>query len=66
MQHITTELAAQRLGIRAQTLRAALSRQGHYFGLRPVKMPNRLLLWPVDAIDRLTHGRPTSEGEAAQ
>jgi hypothetical protein len=54
---INTQAAADRLGIRPQTLRAAICRQGHYFGLRPIKMPNRLLLWPADGVDRLTQGQ---------
>jgi hypothetical protein len=53
MQTLNTEAAAERLGIKPQTLRAALCRQGHYCGLVPVKMPSRLLLWPADAIERL-------------
>ena len=56
----TTEELARRLGLRPQTLRAALCRNGHYFGLRPVKLPNGRLLWPADAFDKLT------SGEAAQ
>jgi len=53
---LTTEALAIRLGIRPQTLRAALCRNGHYYGLRPVKCPNRFLLWPADAVARLTAG----------
>lgn len=52
----STEQAAAALHIRAQTLRAALCRSGHYFGVRPVKSPNRFLLWPADQIDRLVTG----------
>ena len=53
---LSTEQAAAALHIRPQTLRAALCRDGHYFGIRPVKLPNRLLAWPADAIDRLLNG----------
>jgi hypothetical protein len=56
--HLTTEALAEALGIKAQTLRANLCRNGHYFGIRPVKTPNRFLLWPADAVERLTTGRP--------
>lgn len=52
--HLSTETLAQSLGIKPQTLRAALCRNGHYYGIRPVKLPNRLLLWPADALERLT------------
>lgn len=51
--HFSTEQLAERLGIKAQTLRAALCRAGHYYGIRPVKLPNRMLRWPADAVERL-------------
>ncbi len=49
----TSESLAASLGISAQTLRAALSRDGSYFGLRPDKLPNGRLDWPDDAKERL-------------
>lgn len=52
----TTEELAARLGLRPQTLRAALCRNGNYFGLRPVKLPNGRLLWPADSFEKLTGG----------
>jgi hypothetical protein len=51
---LTTEALAARLGIKPQTLRANLCRNGHYFGLKPIKTPNRFLLWPADAVELLT------------
>jgi hypothetical protein len=51
--HLSTEEFARRLCIRAQTARAALCRQGHYYGIKPIKGPNGRLLWPADAVDRL-------------
>jgi hypothetical protein len=32
--------------------------KGEYFGIRPVKMPNRMLRWPADLVDRLARGEP--------
>lgn len=58
----TTEALATELGLQPQTLRAALCRNGHYFGLRPVKLPNRRLMWPADAMQRLT-GNVATGGE---
>ena len=52
----STEQAAAALHIKPPTLRAALCRDGHYFGVRPVKLPNRMLAWPREAIERLTAG----------
>ena len=53
---LDTAEAANRLRIRPQTLRRALCLQGHYFGLRPTKMPNGRLLWDAADLDRLTAG----------
>lgn len=54
--HLSTEALAAELRIKPQTLRAALCRDGHYYGVRPIKMPNRLLLWPADSLAQLTKG----------
>jgi len=54
---ISTEELADQLRLKPQSLRAALCRDGHYFGLRPRKMPNGRLLWPADAVERLTSPR---------
>lgn len=54
---ISTEELAGLLRLKAQSLRAALCRDGHYFGLRPRKLPNGRLLWPADAVERLTSPR---------
>lgn len=51
---ITTEQLAGQLHLKPQSLRAALSRDGHYFGLHPRKLPNGRLLWPDDALKKLT------------
>ena len=53
---LSTEQAAAALHVKPQTLRAALCRDGVYFGVRPVKLPNRLLAWPADQIDALARG----------
>lgn len=51
---ITTETLAERLALRPQTLRASLCRHGHYYGLKPHKLPNGRLLWPDDSVAQLT------------
>lgn len=53
---ITTEEMASLLRIVPQTARAALCRNGHYLGLKPVKLPNGKLLWDAAAVERLTAG----------
>lgn len=57
----TTESLAASLGMKPQSIRARVCRTGHYFGLRPKKLPNGRLLWPVDAIARLTAGLPVAD-----
>jgi len=52
----STERAARELHVQPQTLRAALCRDGHYFGIRPVKLPNRMLAWPAEAVERVLRG----------
>lgn len=56
LRTLSTEEAAAALHIRPQTLRAAVCRCGHYFGVRPVKLPNRMLAWPADQIENLIRG----------
>lgn len=53
---ITTEEMAGLLRIFPQTARAGLCRNGHYLGMRPVKLPNGKLLWDAAAVERLTSG----------
>ncbi len=59
LRTLSTEQAAAALHVRPQTLRAALCRDGHYCGIRPVKLPNRMLAWPADQIDALLTGGRT-------
>jgi len=56
LRNYSTEEAASLLKIRPQTLRAALCRNGHYYGVSPVKLKNRMLAWPADAIEHLLNG----------
>jgi hypothetical protein len=53
---ITTEQVARLLGVTPGTVRRGLCVNGHYLGLRPVKLPNRRLLWPGDALLRVMTG----------
>ncbi len=50
---LTTHQLADALGIQAASIRAHVSRHGAYYGIKPMKAPNRRLLWPADAINRL-------------
>jgi len=61
---LTTEDFAACTGHKPQTLRAALCKQGHWCGVVPTKLPNRRLLWPADAVDRLIK-TPSTDTEVA-
>lgn len=62
---LTTEALAEGTGHKSQTLRAAYCKNGHWCGIRPAKLPNGRLLWPADAIARLTAGTAPQQAEAA-
>lgn len=55
-RNYSTEEAAAVLKVRPQTLRAALCRDGAYFGVRPQKARNRFLLWDAAAVEALAAG----------
>lgn len=61
---LSTEEAAARLKVKPQTLRAAICRNSHYMGARPLKSANRFLLWDADEIERLALGQAIQPEEA--
>lgn len=52
-QHLNTSEAAKVFRIQPTTLRTAVWRDGAYYGITPIKMPNGRLLWPADAVHAL-------------
>lgn len=52
-KYLSTAEAADLWKVQPQTLRAAICRDGHYFGIRPIKAKNRFLLWPENEVNRL-------------
>lgn len=48
----TEAFAAQHL-VEPQSVRKQYSLHGSYHGVRPIRLPNRRLLWPADTIARL-------------
>lgn len=46
----STEEFAREIGIKAASVRKRLSATGSYYGVRPVKLANRRLRWPVNAL----------------
>jgi hypothetical protein len=43
--YLTTRELAELLRVEAATIRRGLCVNGHYMGLKPLKLPNRRLLW---------------------
>lgn len=62
---LSTEEAAARLKVKPQTLRAAICRNSHYLGARPIKSANRFLLWDAAEIERLAQGQTIQAREEA-
>jgi hypothetical protein len=50
---MNTEQLAERLGIKAQSIRSRYCRTGSYFGVVPDHFPNGRLDWPNDADQQL-------------
>jgi hypothetical protein len=51
--NLSTSEFAQRNLVKPQTVRKQHSATGSYFGVRPVVLPNRKLLWPDNSIQQL-------------
>lgn len=53
MQTLTTKDLARSLGVQSETIRRGLCTNGHYMGLKPIKLPNRRLVWREEDLRRL-------------
>lgn len=52
-KYLSTNEAAKAFRVQPATLRTAVWRDGAYYGITPVKMPNRRLLWPANDVSAL-------------
>ncbi|MGW8157401.1 MAG: monooxygenase [Desulfoprunum sp.] len=52
-QYISTNDIAARFGVKGDTVRRNLCTQGHFLGLKPLKLPNGRLLWPAVSPDQI-------------
>ncbi|QDH60980.1 DNA-binding protein [Pandoraea pnomenusa] len=55
-RRITTAELAQALSQKPQSIRKRYAETGSYYGVRPVKLASRRLLWPADSIQKLISG----------
>lgn len=53
-RNLTTDELAAQLGLNPQSIRKRYSQTGSYFQLRPIKLANRRLLWPANALEHLS------------
>jgi hypothetical protein len=60
-QYISTAKLAEQLDRRPASIITALWRNGHFYGIKPVKLPGdkkgARLLWPADAVARIATGK---------
>lgn len=54
--YLTTETMADTMDIQPQSIRKRLSQTGSYYGLKPVKLPNRRLMWKAAAVSKFLRG----------
>lgn len=50
--YFTTEAMADKIKLQPQTIRKRLSQTGSYYGLKPVRLPNRRLMWKADSVTK--------------
>jgi len=55
-QYGTTRKLAAIYGVEVDTIRRNLCTKGHFLGLKPIKLPNTRLLWPLVTPDELVKG----------
>lgn len=53
MEQLNTKELAPLFRVEPATIRRAYCVDGHYLGLKPVKLPNKRLLWPKAEAMRL-------------
>lgn len=56
-QYLSTFEFALLFRMRPESARQALCDKGHVNGIRPIKLPNRRLLWPSDEVFALLEAR---------
>lgn len=60
-EHLSTEEIAAVLAVEPQSVRKRYSETGSYHGVRPTKLPNRRLLWPIEGVRQLLNGRTANK-----
>ncbi|MEW1782432.1 hypothetical protein AB0305_09530 [Arthrobacter sp. NPDC080086] len=63
--HLSTGEFANVLAVEPQSILKGYSKNGHYQGIRPTKLPNRRLLWSAEAVRRVLAGESPGLPEAS-
>ena len=52
---VNTREFAEIVRVKPGTILRAVCTQGHYLGIKPLKLKNRRLLWPESEVDKAIH-----------
>jgi hypothetical protein len=52
-QHLPTNQFAELFGVKGDTVRRNLCVNGHFLGMKPIKLANGRLLWPATTPEQL-------------
>jgi len=61
-KHVTTENFAEIAGVKSSSIRRSLCVNGHYLGIKPLKLSNHRLLWPMAEIGKILSGNTCQQG----
>ena len=61
-KYFSTRELAELFGVKPGTPLHSLCMRGHYLGMKPVKLPNRLLGWPREIAEKVLNGGKIEEG----
>ncbi|CAN0622813.1 conserved protein of unknown function [Burkholderia multivorans] len=64
--HGSTDEVAELLLVLPQTVLKAYSRDGEYCGIRPIRLPNRRLAWPMAEVKKLLSGESEAKNQEAE
>lgn len=62
-ESLNTAALAALFHVRPASIRTAYWRDGHYFGLKPLKAPNGRLLWPAADVRKCLAGEGVSHAD---
>lgn len=55
--HCSTKDFAKYVSVKSATVRRGYCVNGHYLGIKPLRLPNGRLSWPIEEIEKIMGGR---------